>query len=85
MGECAALGVNHPTLGQAIVLIVAPRAGLELDVEHVLAHCRERLPVYMVPAKIDVRPSPLPRNANGKIDRNLLMGEFKDLFAERSA
>ena len=40
-----------------------------------------RLPVYMIPAKIEVRAGPLPRNPNGKIDRKLLSSEFPDLFA----
>jgi acyl-coenzyme A synthetase/AMP-(fatty) acid ligase len=31
----------------------------------------------MVPATIDVREGPLPRNANGKIDRKLLSAEFR--------
>ena len=34
----------------------------------------------MVPAEIDVRPGPLPRNPNGKIDRKTLSLEFGDLF-----
>jgi acyl-coenzyme A synthetase/AMP-(fatty) acid ligase len=46
---------------------------------------RDRLPAYMVPAKIDVRPGPLPRNPNGKIDRKHQAGEFLEQFdGERS-
>jgi acyl-CoA synthetase (AMP-forming)/AMP-acid ligase II len=41
-----------------------------------LAECRERLPAYMVPATIEVRAAPLPRNPNGKIDRKLLAHEY---------
>ncbi|MBL8483673.1 MAG: acyl-CoA ligase (AMP-forming), exosortase A system-associated, partial [Rhodocyclaceae bacterium] len=80
VGEVAAFGVPHPTLGQAVVLVVTPRAGAELDPAALLAEARIRLPAYMVPAKIDVRPGPLPRNPNGKIDRKLLSGEFVELF-----
>ena len=46
-----------------------------------LAACRERLPAYMVPARIDVRAGPLPRNPNGKIDRKA--AEFAELFERR--
>jgi len=81
VGECAAFGIAHPSLGQAIVVIATPRDGQLLDEPQLLAYCRDRLPVYMVPAKIDVRAGPLPRNPNGKIDRKLLSGEFLDLFA----
>jgi len=34
------------------------------------------MPAYMVPAHIDVRCGPLPRNPNGKIDRKLLATEW---------
>lgn len=82
VAECAAFGVEHPTLGQAIVVVATPPGGQALDAQTVLAACRERLPVYMVPALVDVRPGPLPRNPNGKIDRKLLAGEFADRFRE---
>lgn len=85
VGECAALGVAHPTLGQAIVVVATPKEGQGLDGQGLLADCRERLPVYMVPSRIDVRPGPLPRNPNGKIDRKMLAGEYQDLFSETTA
>jgi hypothetical protein len=34
----------------------------------------------MVPAKVDIRQGPLPRNPNGKIDRKSLSAEFGDVF-----
>jgi acyl-CoA synthetase (AMP-forming)/AMP-acid ligase II len=72
VGEAAAFGVPHPVLGQAIVAIVTARAGVELEAQALLAACRMHLPLYMVPARIEIRPSPLPRNPNGKIDRRQL-------------
>jgi len=81
VGECAAFGVAHPALGQAVALVATPRDGASLDVQNLLAHCRDKLPIYMVPAKIDVRTGPLPRNPNGKIDRKLLASEFSGLPA----
>ncbi|MFO1412801.1 MAG: acyl-CoA ligase (AMP-forming), exosortase A system-associated [Burkholderiales bacterium] len=72
VGEAAAFGIPHPTLGQAIVVIVTPPAGGTLTADDLLAECRKVLPAYMVPATIEVRGGPLPRNANGKIDRKAL-------------
>ncbi|MGC3984924.1 MAG: acyl-CoA ligase (AMP-forming), exosortase A system-associated [Pseudorhodoferax sp.] len=72
VGECAAFGVAHPTLGQVVHVVVTPASGAGLDVAQLLAICRARMPAYMVPAHVDVRPAPLPRNPNGKIDRKLL-------------
>jgi acyl-coenzyme A synthetase/AMP-(fatty) acid ligase len=36
----------------------------------------------MVPARIDWTDTPLPRNANGKIDRRLLAQQRDRLFAQ---
>ena len=77
VGECAAFGVEHPSLGQAIQVIATPAAGGSLDTAALLAECRSRMPAYMVPANIFVRQDPLPRNPNGKIDRKVLASEFR--------
>jgi len=72
VGECAAFGVAHASLGQSIVAVVAPPAGATLDTAALLAECRIRMPAYMVPARFEARTGALPRNANGKIDRKAL-------------
>jgi acyl-CoA ligase (AMP-forming) (exosortase A-associated) len=72
VGECVAFGVDHDTLGQAIQVIVTGPVGRNIDTSALLAECRMRMPAYMVPAGIEVRESPLPRNPNGKIDRKAL-------------
>jgi acyl-CoA synthetase (AMP-forming)/AMP-acid ligase II len=82
VGEAAAVGVAHPVLGQAIVVIASPRAGDVLDIEELLLECKRRLPAFMVPALIKVHDGGLPRNPNGKIDRKYLATEFGDIFAE---
>ncbi len=79
VGETAAFGIDHATLGQAIVVIATPKdAGAALTAEQLLAACRERLPAYMLPAHIDIRSGPLPRNPNGKIDRKTLSTEWME-------
>ncbi|MDH3314169.1 MAG: acyl-CoA ligase (AMP-forming), exosortase A system-associated [Betaproteobacteria bacterium] len=80
VGEAAALGIPHPVLGQAIVVVVTARDGVRLDTEELLAQCRQQLPAFMVPARVMVREGSLPRNPNGKIDRKLLAQELQDLF-----
>jgi acyl-CoA ligase (AMP-forming) (exosortase A-associated) len=80
VGEVAALGIEHPVLGQAIVLVATSPANSTLDPAAVIAKCRERLPAFMVPARIIERKGSLPRNPNGKIDRKLLAQEFSRLF-----
>jgi acyl-CoA ligase (AMP-forming) (exosortase A-associated) len=72
VGECAAFGVEHATLGQAIALVATPPAGGELDVPALLAACKNHLAAWQVPSKVIPHPGPLPRNPNGKIDRRAL-------------
>jgi acyl-coenzyme A synthetase/AMP-(fatty) acid ligase len=72
VGEAAAFGIDDATLGPAIAVVVTPSAGATLDADALAGDCRKRLPAYMVPAIIRVVEGPLPRNANGKIDRKAL-------------
>ena len=82
VGEVAAFGVPHPQLGEAIVVVLTARGDAAPDEAALLAVCRARLPGFMMPAKIALRPAPLPRNPNGKIDRKALRADFQDLFDE---
>jgi acyl-CoA ligase (AMP-forming) (exosortase A-associated) len=76
VGECAAFGVPHNTLGQAIVVAVTAPAGGAIDTAVLLAECRARMPAYMVPSRFEESEAPLPRNPNGKIDRKVLAGRL---------
>lgn len=80
--EAAAIGVPHPTLGQAIALIATAPCGDTLEAERLLAACKAALPGFMQPAWVDVRAEPLPRNPNGKIDRTLLASDLAHVFAD---
>ena len=78
VGECAAFGVTHPERGNAIQVIATSadtvRAGGLNDLWNA---CRVRLPAYMLPAGIEVVAGPLPRNPNGKIDRQWLKAQWR--------
>jgi len=76
VSEVAVFGVDDATLGQAIVAVAVADPG-RLDRATLLAECRRRLPAYMVPAHVVLREQALPRNPNGKIDRNLLRHTFQ--------
>jgi acyl-CoA synthetase (AMP-forming)/AMP-acid ligase II len=80
--EAAAVGVAHPVQGQVIAVLARPRAGCRLDSTILFDACQARLPAHMLPAMVDVRRAPLPRAADGLIDRALLAGELAPLFAE---
>ncbi|WP_338769351.1 acyl-CoA ligase (AMP-forming), exosortase A system-associated [Massilia sp. METH4] len=82
VAEAAAIGVKHPALGQAIVVIAFPREGAALSPNDLFAACKPHLPAYMLPQKVVVAQAPLPRNPNGKIDRKLLSTQYENVFME---
>jgi len=85
VGDAVAFGAPHPTLGEAIVLVAsAPSpqpspAGAGEGAEALLAYCKQHMPNYMVPSRIEWLDT-LPRNPNGKFDRPQLASRFKGIF-----
>lgn len=78
--ESVAVGVPHPVMGQAIVLVIRQNQNASLSCEAFRQKCQAQLPAYMVPAHIEIVSESLPRNLNGKIDRKLLQSRFFALF-----
>jgi acyl-CoA ligase (AMP-forming) (exosortase A-associated) len=78
--DAVAVGVSHPSLGQAVVVVAAPADGRKPETAALLNECKQRLPTFMVPLHVEWRDH-LPRNPNGKFDRPLLARELKELFA----
>lgn len=74
----AALGIPHPDLGEAIILVVEGEATPNLA-NSILSECKKKLPPYMQPLEIRFHAQ-LPLNANGKIDRPRLHREYNGLF-----
>jgi len=78
--EVVAVGVDHPALGQAIVIFGTAIGDTELTLETLIAALRPLLPAWMLPARLLLQA--LPRNPNGKIDRKQLAESVAGLFAE---
>ena len=70
--EVAVLGVPDEVLGESVAAVVVPVPGQPFDEAAVLDHARERLARYKVPQHVRVRREPLPRNAGGKVRKDLL-------------
>ncbi|MDB5498180.1 MAG: matB [Phenylobacterium sp.] len=73
--ESAVVGVPHPDFGEGVVAVVIG-AGEETAL---IAACRQQLAPYKAPKRI-VFVDELPRNAMGKVQKNLLRERFGSLF-----
>jgi long-chain acyl-CoA synthetase len=73
--DCAVVGMPHATLGEVPYLFVVAEQG-NLDVESLLAHCRESLSSYKIPEVTHI-VSEIPRTGSGKIMRFKLLEALK--------
>ena len=69
--EAVAVPLPDPKLGNRLVASIVPGAGRQPSPEELRSFCSERLPIYMVPEKIEVRVA-FPRTSTGKADRQAL-------------
>ena len=74
--ESAVIGVPHPDFGEGVAAIVIGKG----DEAGMIAECRKRLAAFKAPKRI-VFVDELPRNAMGKVQKNLLRQTYRDLFA----
>jgi malonyl-CoA/methylmalonyl-CoA synthetase len=80
VAESAVVGVPHPDFGEAVVAVVVPRTGATVDPAAVVAALKTRIAGFKVPKQVFVEAE-LPRNAMGKVQKNLLRQRFEGLFA----
>ncbi len=80
--EAAVIGVDHRTLGQEVKAVVVPQPDTSLDAADIQQFAGEKLAYYKVPAHIEVRTTPLPRNASGKVLKHVLSGTADNTFVE---
>ena len=73
--ESAVVGVPHPDFGEGVVAVVIGVG----DEAQMIAECRRQLAAFKAPKRV-VFVDELPRNAMGKVQKNLLRQRYEALF-----
>lgn len=79
VAESALVGVPHPDFGEVGVAVVAARPGVQLQPEAIIAALKAQLANFKIPKRCFVVDE-LPRNAMGKVQKNLLREQHQRLF-----
>jgi len=79
VAESAVVGVPHPDFGEVGVAVVTPRPGAAVEPDAVLASLKAGLANFKIPKRCFVAAE-LPRNAMGKVQKNLLRETYRQLF-----
>ncbi|MBK7062753.1 MAG: malonyl-CoA synthase [Rubrivivax sp.] len=79
VAESAVVGVPHPDFGEAVVAIVVPKPAATLDGTALTAALKGQIANFKVPKSVFIETE-LPRNAMGKVQKNLLREQHRGLF-----
>ncbi len=77
--ESAVVGLPHEDFGEAVAAVVVRAKGASLDEAEVRRALESRLAKFKAPKRV-IFVADLPRNAMGKVQKNVLRAEYKDLF-----
>jgi malonyl-CoA/methylmalonyl-CoA synthetase len=80
--ESAVIGLPHGDFGEAVAAIIVPKPGASLDERVVQEALGKKLAKFKLPKRV-IFVKELPRNAMGKVQKNVLRESYGDLFDSR--
>ncbi|HEU0200440.1 MAG TPA: malonyl-CoA synthase [Burkholderiaceae bacterium] len=81
VAESAVFGVPHPDFGEAVAAVVVAAPGATLDEAALINALKDRIANYKVPKRVCVVDA-LPRNAMGKVQKNVLREQYAGTFTQ---
>ena len=76
--ESAVIGLPHSDFGEGVVAVIVRDKGMMIDEDTVMAGLNGRLARFKLPKKV-IFVDELPRNTMGKVQKNLLRDQYKDM------
>jgi malonyl-CoA/methylmalonyl-CoA synthetase len=76
IAECAVVGIEDSTWGEAVAVALVTEPGQQLDLETLRDWCRDKLSQYKLPKQLQAVKQ-LPRNAMGKVTKPTVQELFK--------
>jgi malonyl-CoA/methylmalonyl-CoA synthetase len=73
--ESAVIGIADADFGEAVVAVIVADGSAPVAADEVIAYCKTELANFKVPKRVEVIDA-LPRNAMGKVQKNLLRERF---------
>lgn len=82
--EAAVVGLPDEDFGEKVAAVVSLGGGEASSLDDLIVYCRERLAGYKCPKQFLVVDS-LPRNAMGKIQKNVLVKQFSERHTDKGS
>jgi malonyl-CoA/methylmalonyl-CoA synthetase len=80
--ESAVIGCPHPDFGEGVTAVVVARPGADVSAAGIARALEQRLAKFKLPKQVFIVPE-LPRNTMGKVQKNLLREQYKDIYARQ--
>ncbi len=75
--ESAVIGIPHKDFGEAVMAVVIPKPGAKLNSQAMIDALKSKIANFKVPKRVEIIES-LPRNAMGKVQKNILRQQYSN-------